>query len=198
MPAATSLLGHPRLLEAVSQLVQGAPFVSTTENLIFKLPGVGFGHRWHQDPAPLRCFPSIMVGIYLDNSRRDSGALRVIPRSHLAGYWGEDELIQTFTGGPFETPTSTVAIEVEPGDVVFHATSLIHGSQWSAVPELRRTIYFQFDHFQNVRLLPQDAWTRREYMNGQSRLVNAIDCRRLVYPNEIPFKPSLITQECLQ
>lgn len=197
LPAVTSLLGNPRLLEAVRQLVQDSPFVSTTEVLVFKLPGTGFGHRWHQDPAPLRWFPSIMAGIYLDQSRAKTGALRVVPRSHLAGLIGDERWLCDLTGGPFETPKATVVIETEPGDVVFHATTLVHGSLWTDSEKLRRTIYFQFDHFRNVNFLPADAWTRREYLPAQERLLAAIKHRQSVYPEESPFEPSLISQQCL-
>lgn len=197
VPAVISLLGHPRLLEAICQLVQRSPFVSTTEVLVFKLPGGGFGHRWHQDPAPLRWFPSIMAGIYLDPSCPNTGALRVVPRSHLAGFISGESWLRDLTGGPFELPETAVVIEAGPGDVVFHATTLVHGSLWNDSGELRRTVYFQFDHFRNVRFLQQDAWTRREYLAAQQRLTSAIEHRKSVYAEELPFDPLLILQKDL-
>lgn len=189
------LLGNPRLLAAVSQLVGGVPFVSSTETLLFKLPGNGFGLRWHQDRPPIRCFPSLMVGVYLDRSTRVNGALRVVPRSHLAGYVDDEAWIYQQTDGPFGAPPGAVAVEAEPGDVVFHATTLLHCSPWNEHRSLRRTVYFQFDHLNDVRLQPRNGWTRVGYLPAQRRLLAALAARRAGYPAETPFVPLTICAE---
>lgn len=192
------LLGHPELLAGVSDLVGGVPFASSTETLLFKLPRQGFGHRWHQDPPAIRCFPSVMAGVYLDPSRRESGAMRVVPRSHLSGFHGTDDWVFALTGGPYGERAEARVIEAEPGDVVFHATSLVHGSPWSDALALRRTVYFQFDHYDDVRLQVSDFWTRKGYLAGQTRLRDAIAARRTAYPGEKPFPARWIAPEDLQ
>jgi hypothetical protein len=197
LPRVRLLLGHPGLLAAVRDLVGGAPFAPTTETLLFKLPGHGFGHRWHQDPPHVRRFPSVMVGVYLDASTRDNGAMRLIPRSHLAGYFGTEEWVHGLTGGPFGDRAAAEVAEAEPGDVVFHATSVVHGSPWSDAPGLRRTVYFQFDHYEDVRLQARDYWTRKGYLAGQTRLLGALAARRAEYPEEAAFEPRLVAPEDL-
>jgi ectoine hydroxylase-related dioxygenase (phytanoyl-CoA dioxygenase family) len=192
------LLGNPKLLGAVSQLVGDSPFVSSTETLLFKLPNNGFGVRWHQDEPPIRFFPSIMAAVYLDRSIRENGALQVLPRSHLAGYIGAEEWIYSQTAGPFGLPSGTVVVEAEPGDVVFHATTLLHCSPWSEHESIRRTIYFHFNSFNDVRLQPSNGWTRVGYLSAQQRLVTAITARRVSYPYETPFIPLTVEAEALR
>ena len=191
------LLGHPWLLAAVSDLVGGVPFAPSTETLLFKLPCQGFGHRWHQDPPAIRRFPSVMAGAYLDPSRAESGAMRVLPRSHLSGFHGTEDWVFALTGGPYGKRAEVRVIEAEPGDVVFHATSVVHGSPWSNAPELRRTVYFQFDHYEDVRLQAPEFWTRKGYLAGQARLQEAIRARRAAYPGETPFPARWVAPEAL-
>lgn len=191
------LLGHPGVLAVVSALVGGVPFAPSTETLVFKLPRRGFGHRWHQDPPAVRRFPSIMAGVYLDPSRKENGAMRVVPRSHLSGFHGTEEWVFALTGGPYGERADSRVIEAEPGDVVFHATSVVHGSPWSDAPELRRTIYFQFDHYEDVRLQAPDFWTRKGYLAGQARLREALAARREAYPEEAQFRAQWVTAEDL-
>lgn len=197
LPRVQLLLGHPGLLAAVSELVGGVPFAPSTETLVFKLPGQGFGHRWHQDPPALRRFPSVMAGVYLDRSTAGNGALRVVPRSHLSGYHGTEDWVFALTGGPYGDRAPCVVVEARPGDVVFHATSVVHGSPWNGAPELRRTIYFQLDHYEDVRLQPPDSWTRKGYLAGQERLREAIAARRRAYPGEAAFPARWVAAEDL-
>ena len=137
-------------------------------------------------------FPSLMAGIYLDSSSEENGALRVIPRSHLNGYIGTDEWTFALTGGPFGEPASAHVVEATPGDVLLHATALIHGSLRSDAPTLRRTVYIHFNQYEDVRLHSSDSWARKGYLPGQGRLLDAIAARRRAFHEETPFTPAVI------
>lgn len=191
MQSILRLIGHPRLLASVSRLLGGKAFAPISENLVFILPGRGFGHRWHQDPPPIKLFPAIMAGIYLEDSAESNGALTSVQRSHLHGYHGSEDWIFALPDGPFgNTPTSRV-VEAYAGDVVFHATTLVHGSPWSRADSLRRTVYIRFDHIDDVRLHPPNGWTRTHYLSGEDRLQQAIVARCAYYADERPFSPKI-------
>jgi ectoine hydroxylase-related dioxygenase (phytanoyl-CoA dioxygenase family) len=90
-----------------------------------------------------------------------------------------------------------VGLPADPGDVILHATSLIHGSPWSFSAALRRTICFHFNQFNDVRLQDKAYWTRASYLKDQARLQAAIELRA-DDPLSPSFKPAWIRAEELE
>ena len=92
-------------------------------------------HRWHAD-RPGReelGYTRVKVMLYLDSTTRETGALRVIPGSHRMPLHTDlypfnahqaDPDFQPFGVPGAETPS--VALESDPGDVVFFNQSLFH------------------------------------------------------------------------
>merc|ERR1719161_2103376 len=152
MPASIQmLLGHPRLLTVASQLMGGDVFASSVQSMVYKVPLRGLPVPWHQDPVEVRRFPAFNMDIYLDPAHEGNACVYVVPGSHLAGI--QPTNISAVTGG-VEGPIEGLSVPVicGVGDLVVHATTLVHGSWWNRSDELRRTVYFHFDHLEDVAL----------------------------------------------
>src|SRR2546423_15058779 len=100
---------------------------------------------WHQDPpyddpARERSYPvpNFTTDIYLDHSGPENGCVWALPGYHLVGHV---DLSQRATEDLFEE-SSAIPIEMEAGDVLFHAISLPHGSRASASPRQGRIFHF--------------------------------------------------------
>ncbi|HWL44456.1 MAG TPA: phytanoyl-CoA dioxygenase family protein [Ilumatobacter sp.] len=133
---------NPTILNAVWQLLE-TPFAPTTESLVVKLPEAGAAVPWHRDVElaaiqagggdPCHDFT---IDIYLDPSTPDNGCLWAIPGSHL----GLPESVEPNDWGR----TDAVLVPLEPGDVLVHATGLLHGSPPNLSSDTRRTFYIHY------------------------------------------------------
>ena len=189
-PSFQVLLAHPRLLAAIHQLVDGDDFAASVHALVFKLPRHGAPARWHQDPVKVFRFPVFNVDIYLDDATTDNACVRAFPGSHLAGHHDPAEspaFIESWTGGGDEASAGgAVAIPAKRGDVIFHATTLVHGSPWNRSEDLRRTIYFHIDHRRDVELAG-DRWPQHQFPQARQVTARAIAMRAERWPEEEPF-----------
>jgi phytanoyl-CoA hydroxylase len=137
---------HPDLLENVGQCL-GQAFYPWNDSLVVKVAQAGAPVDWHQDPpygdsARERSYtvPNFTTDIYLDHSGPENGCVWAIPGYHLVGHV---DLSQRTTEELFED-SGAVPIEMEAGDVLFHAVSLPHGSRASASPQQRRIFYLHY------------------------------------------------------
>ncbi len=130
----------PKLLDAVEQLI-GPDIVLLYSHIINKKGGGGLGVKWHQDgPYWPRIEPKIAVTAWipLDDCDVENGCMQVIPGSH-AGHvdlgqraTGERDLIQDHAVAlPDEVVDAKRAenIILNRGDVSFHDSYIVHGSQ---------------------------------------------------------------------
>lgn len=88
--------------------------------------------QWHPDDNWGRPFAT-KTTFYLDELRRDSGCLRVIPGSHRADHFVRADEInpsnsEELFGVPPEEFPGSVALETDPGDVVIFDHDLFHAS----------------------------------------------------------------------
>lgn len=192
------LLAYPPLLHAIHQAVGGDHFVSSVHSTVFKVPHRGFPVPWHQDPVTIYRFPVFNVDIYLDEGNPGNGGLYAIPGSHLAGYHAGPALVQSWTKGREEDAPGAVPVITQPGDVVFHATTVLHGSFWNRSESLRRTIYFHIDHLEDARLQAADDWLKPRYLPSQEIVADAVALRAAKYPAEKPFPYWKITASELE
>jgi hypothetical protein len=151
----------PRLLTPVWQVLQ-RPFWPRAGNVVVKLPHEGAEVRWHQDipylywssgghpgkgrPAT-HPIPNFNTDIYLDSSTKENGCLWAIPGSHRSGTVDVDKL-EAEQGWFLK---GAVALELEPGDVMFHHVALVHGSPENKSPALRRTFYIHYLNDETVK-----------------------------------------------
>lgn len=183
------LLAYPRLLGAVSQLMAGDVFAASVHSLVFKLPRHGVPAPWHQDPVKVFRFPVFNMDVYLDAAEPENGGVWVIPGSHLAGYHDarrHPDFIASWTLGREHDAPGAVPVRCAPGDVVFHATTLVHGSFWNRSDSLRRTVYFHFDHAADVALAG-DRWPQNGFDRARRITAAAVRARAAARPAETPF-----------
>jgi ectoine hydroxylase-related dioxygenase (phytanoyl-CoA dioxygenase family) len=136
--ASLELLGSPEML-GIAESLAGANFVPTYESLVFKNTGDGAPIDWHQDAVHPRSFRIFNVDVYLDDSRKGSGSLRVAPGSQKQIV----DVCQLQEEYGWDAP-DVVQTELNPGDVLVHDVMLVHGSEATLANKLRRTIYYEF------------------------------------------------------
>jgi ectoine hydroxylase-related dioxygenase (phytanoyl-CoA dioxygenase family) len=160
--ASLELLGCPQVL-AIAESLCGPNFVPTYESMVFKQEGDGQAIPWHQDAVHPRKYRIFNYDLYLDASRADGGALRVIPGIQqqkrdicaLNEEWG------------WNHPDVQI-VEMEPGDVLLHDVMIVHGSEQVEGKDLRRTIYYEFRAAEEI--LEEGPWDR-EWIDRRLRLV---------------------------
>jgi ectoine hydroxylase-related dioxygenase (phytanoyl-CoA dioxygenase family) len=137
---------NPDLLENIGQCL-GQAFYPWNDSLVVKVAQAGAPVDWHQDPpygdpARERSYPvpNFTTDIYLDHSGLDNGCLWALPGHHLVGHV---DLLQRTTDALFEE-SGAIPIEMEAGDVLFHAISLPHGSRASTSLQQRRIFYLHY------------------------------------------------------
>lgn len=98
--------------------------------------------NWSEKEGVAHCQPPVelleqcvAVRLHLDDCGVENGPLRVIPRSHLAGYWDE------VSPQPWE---DEVVCSCQAGDVVMMKPLLLHASSPASVPSHRRVAHIEF------------------------------------------------------
>ena len=89
--------------------------------------------------------PMLNVGLYLDDSYRDKGALRIIPGSHKQGLWGM--LFGKWHFLDHRDDAREIILEADAGDLTFHDGRTWHRvgkAQTTGLASLRRTMYLPF------------------------------------------------------
>jgi ectoine hydroxylase-related dioxygenase (phytanoyl-CoA dioxygenase family) len=127
--------------------------------------------------------------VYLDESNEANGCLYVIPGSHLAGPLPEDrrrQVIDSWTRGRTTDAPGAIPVIARPGDVVVHATTVLHGSFENTSDSMRRTVYYHCDHLADVKLAG-DQWPQRDFPKALQQTRAAVDLRRKRFPDEQAF-----------
>jgi ectoine hydroxylase-related dioxygenase (phytanoyl-CoA dioxygenase family) len=156
------LLGSPQVL-AVAESLCGENFVPTYESMVFKKAGDGEKIPWHQDAVHTRKHRVFNFDLYLDESKKDSGALRVVPKSQRVI---QDACNVAETYG-WELP-NVIQVELGAGDVLLHDVMVLHGSERTLGKALRRTIYYEFRAAEMI--LEEGPWDS-EWIDRRLRLI---------------------------
>ncbi|WP_170285664.1 phytanoyl-CoA dioxygenase family protein [Microbacterium rhizomatis] len=160
--ASLELLGSPQML-GIAESLAGADFVPTYESLVFKNTGDGAPIDWHQDAVHPRTHRIFNVDVYLDESRKGAGSLRVAPGSQKQIV----DVCQLQEEFGWDAP-GVIQTELNPGDVLVHDVMLVHGSEATLANKLRRTIYFEFRSAQQI--LAEGPWDA-DFIDRRLRLV---------------------------
>ena len=133
---ADRLVHHPRILDAIEDLIGPDILCWTTNFFIKEAASPGFV-SWHQDATYWGLEPDDVVTawIALSPSSRASGCMKVIPGTHTHAVVPH---VDTFHADNLLTRGQEIAVEVdearaayaelEPGEMSLHAIKLIHGS----------------------------------------------------------------------
>lgn len=197
------LLANPVLLDAVQKVV-GEQFVPTFDSMVVKMPGRGVEVPWHRDgggpflffdePHSERRFPSVNFDIYLDEANARTGALYVVPGSNKDS---EDRTTSLRAEGRYAEAAGAVRVDMQPGDMLLHDTTLYHGSpQTEGSPHIRRVIYYEFRDMRFIdaahRPAPEDngvlghKWPQQWTRARLAVLQQALDARA-AHSGDAPF-----------
>ena len=168
---------HQRVLDCVrldtrfAQLLEpliGRDLKQIINQVHWKAPGTLGDFAWHQDSRfrrPAEAYRNlatsyVQTGLAIDPHTPESGCMRLIPRSHLAGDLHIDSSEMVLGTAMKDEPLETVGLNgdnaidlrLQPGDLALWSPYLVHGSSTN-----------RSDH------------KRRLYINGY---VRAVDCDR--------------------
>jgi ectoine hydroxylase-related dioxygenase (phytanoyl-CoA dioxygenase family) len=138
MKWANDLIRHPRILDAVEDLI-GPNILAWAVGHFDKKPHDPSFVSWHQDGTywgfsdPARV---VAAWVALTPSRRENGCLRVIPGSHRAGqlphrdtYAANNMLSRGQDIAVAVDEAQAVDLALEPGEISLHTSLLVHGSE---------------------------------------------------------------------
>lgn len=145
------LATQPALLDAVESLLGDDILIDGT--LVFHKPPRDSSYvSWHQDSvySGWNKTPSTSAWIALTPSERSNGCMRAIPGSHQQGLMAHgnvsDERNLLDRGEQVETVDESRAVDVvlQPGELSFHQSNLVHGSNpnTSGVPRIGFIVRF--------------------------------------------------------
>jgi hypothetical protein len=124
------LAGAPPILDRI-QALAGADIDVFGTKFFPKLAGGGTSTQWHQDNFYFGTESDqvISCGIYLQDTDRDNGCLRVVPASHLEGGIVEHEHTPG-THGSWTRVNEAKAVDLPlpAGSVVIFSANLLHGA----------------------------------------------------------------------
>ncbi|MGL4175455.1 MAG: phytanoyl-CoA dioxygenase family protein [Dermatophilaceae bacterium] len=178
-PESLELLGSPHIL-GVARSLFGRNLVPTYESLVFKDEGDGAAVPWHQDAVHPRRHRIANIDVYLDESRRGHGALRIVPRSQI----GPVDVCRLQDEHGW-SPPGVVEVEMAPGDVLVHDVMVVHGSERTTGSPLRRTLYYEFRAAEQI--LAEGPWDA-EWVDARLRLVPlALRAWQATHPGPAPI-----------
>lgn len=136
------------VLEVIERL-QGPNLKLLRSAAMLKPPGVGSEKKFHQDAAyyPIHPMDHVTVWIALDQATTENGCMQVVPGAHTDGLLGHEAL-------EYETditiaerdygPEDTVALPMEPGDVLFQHCLLPHYTAPNETDDWRRAFILSY------------------------------------------------------
>jgi hypothetical protein len=168
-------LGLPLVNDLMAELM-GAGWFPSDGHAVLKQLGAPETVTWHRDLLHSRKGPSCMMGIYLDASEENDGALVVVEGSHLM-HEGICEVKEMLCKH----------LPAKRGDIIVHDQMLAHTSSSLRNIPRRRVVYFTFHHPAQVMVdghfdaelmaLRQDlpALARAVYAHQQAHPADAVD-----------------------
>ena len=149
---ARDLIRHPKILDAVEQLI-GQNILVWTTNVYLKEPYDGRYISWPQDKAHwgLDVDDIVTVWVALSPSNLRNGCMQFVAGTHLGGVtehtdtWESNNILtrgQTIKANI--DPDTPVAVELKPGEASFHHVKLWHGSDPNQSNDRRISIAIRY------------------------------------------------------
>ena len=166
----------PRLTDPIVDLL-GPDILGINNLFIWKAPEIGLGFPWHQDKFYFgqRFVTETTVGTWtaIDTADRGNGCLYVIPGSHLGPVVEHDELVGS-QQSEFKLARDTrnedgVALEVEPGAVIWFHSHLLHKSTDNHSGRFRRSYVSHYLSAQAEWVRPERAAQARQILSVRGR-----------------------------
>ena len=147
-PVFRELLHHQPMIDIVAA-VFGTGVRYQTSKLNMKDAAFGSPVQWHQDWSfyPHTNDNLLAVGIYLDDTTAENGAMRMVPGSHTGPVYSHHQ-DGVFAGAcnPADIQhllDKAVSVEVEAGGISMHHVRVLHGSASNTSKRPRRLLIFQ-------------------------------------------------------
>jgi ectoine hydroxylase-related dioxygenase (phytanoyl-CoA dioxygenase family) len=165
---------HPKVLDALEGLI-GMDIFALQSMLFFNPPGKG-GQGWHQDSYYIQTMPDTLIGAWyaLDRADEQNGCLWVAPGSHVEPIYPPPEQKNVYVHsderhieGLFKANAAShmddevnnlsgvankygaIPVVLDPGDVLFFHSHLLHRSYKNETPDRFRRSYVC--HYSNAR-----------------------------------------------
>ena len=157
------LLFEENILKIISIVMQNNFKIG---GLDMREPILGKGLQdFHMDWVPRKNkndkVENIVAMLYLDESNKDNGALRIVPRTHKITGWINENLTD-LTSHPDE-----ITIEVNEGSIILFDANLWHSGTKNVNGKRRRVLYIDFRQKEIPQLLNQRVYLDE---NTQSKL----------------------------
>ncbi|WP_435365886.1 phytanoyl-CoA dioxygenase family protein [Haloarchaeobius sp. DYHT-AS-18] len=146
--AFAALAEHDGIVSVVQQL-QGPNLKLLRSAAMLKPPRVGSEKKFHQDAAyyPIHPMDHVTVWVALDEATTANGCMQVVPGAHTDGLIEHEALEYdtdiTLTGRQYG-PEDTVALPMEPGDVLFQHCLLPHYTAPNTTDDWRRAFILAY------------------------------------------------------
>lgn len=151
-PWAYDLSTHPSVVEIAADILGPEVLVDSTLCLC-KHAFDGVFAPWHQDGvySLMHTTPSLNVWIALSPSTRANGCMRVLPGSHFEGRLAHHivaDKITLFEQSPeievAVDESRAVDVELSPGEMSLHDSSIVHGSDKNTSESVRMGFVIRF------------------------------------------------------
>lgn len=128
-PRVLELAKEPEIVGRVASLI--GPELDIFGTKFFPmLPHGGTSTKWHQDNFYFNSESNRIVtcGIYLQDTDRENGCLKIIPRSHQRGRFEHVRDVGTYGSWVEADESDAVHLEIPGGTVVLFSANLLHGA----------------------------------------------------------------------
>jgi len=183
-PWLNELIREERIVDAVEDLY-GGNLMCWGSSFFVKEPGEPTFVSWHQDATywGLSSSDVVTVWLALSESTRENGAMEVVPGTHLTQqphretYAKDNLLTRGQEVAVVIEPGSTVALELQPGEMSLHHVGIVHGSAPNRSKSKRRIGFV-------IRYIP----THVRQLNGDdsATLVRGSDTYRSFHHEPVP------------
>lgn len=165
------LAGEPEILDGVESLLGPDIDVFGTKFYPMNIPGAT-STGWHQDNHYFGTDSERVVScaIYLDETDRENGCLRVVPKSHRARVLVSHAAgVGEMAHGAWTDVDEDAAVDVvcPPGTVVFFSANLLHGARpnTSGRPSYR-TAWHYIPGDLHLEMFPRGVYRDRHIVRG--------------------------------
>ncbi|MBI5094018.1 MAG: phytanoyl-CoA dioxygenase family protein [Candidatus Hydrogenedentes bacterium] len=128
-PRVLELAKEPEIIGPISSLIGSNLDIFGTK-FFPMIPGGGTSTMWHQDNYYFSSESEQIVtcGIYLQDTDRENGCLKVIPRSHTRGRFTHNPNPATYGSWVDVDESEAVNLVIPGGTVILFSANLLHGA----------------------------------------------------------------------
>lgn len=180
------LLGSP-LIQAIANSLCSINHICSVDMMILKNKGDDLDLPWHQDVIFEPPHKVIAIGIYLEDSKVNDGALQLILDSQHRQHH-----IPTITDN--NQQFKWIELAANAGDILIHNPMIVHRSLRLTQQPFRRTLYYEFRDLAQAlqQNWPSSVIKQRQILENKAinyyRTKESIEDIASCYQDKIPLK----------